>query len=91
MATDDLRDQPMADKAEISPEWDAWIGIIEDSFDAALILGGLLYVFLRHDLGITLSQPTVGAAASAGAGLRLVLRKILMRIAKLKSKKAKVS
>ena len=53
---------------------------IDDLLDAALAIGGFLYVMFGAKLGIELTAEQVAMAATAGATVRVALRKILMRL-----------
>lgn len=61
-----------------------WIGIFEDGLDIVMSVGSIGYIFLINDTEHRLSPATMAAIGGSGGFLRLVLRRLVTRIATLK-------
>lgn len=54
--------------------------IIDDILDGTLLVLSILYLALAPKFGIELDDQTMAAIATAGAALRVTVRKILMKL-----------
>ncbi len=54
--------------------------LIDDLLDAALAIVGFLYVMFAEQVGLKLTDVQVAMGATAGATVRVALRKVLMRL-----------
>lgn len=63
---------------------EAWVGIVEDVLDVAMLGGSLVYIFLINDTDLRLSQETMAAIGASGGTARFLMRRILRRIVEVR-------